>query len=211
MKVHENAVRAGIAGLLGAFSFFLLKELLATPLFFVLAIVGIIGAVLLARSTAHHFHSGHTHAGDSVFDGVAVSILLIANILHPAVDGFSVFETFEQHGMISGWVLLGSVVLHECVRQAALITVFRDMGIRWYWVVITALAGIAGGVGMGFVGSHFLHEHEGLIDVVTVCAYAFIVAEFYSGHPHQRTKKGSLIVLFGIVVGTLLALFVKAH
>lgn len=205
-----GAVRAGIAGLLAAFAFFILKELFETPVLFVAAIAAIAIALLLAKKTAKHFHGGHTHAGDSPMDAVAVSVLVLANVLHPAVDGFSLYETFDEKGLVAGWIFLGGVAVHECFRQSALIAAFRDMGMRWYWVVATGVLGIASGVGMGLLGSHALHDHEAVIDILTIFAYAFIIGEFYAADHGIKRQQGWFVML-GLAVGTFLAVFAKAH
>lgn len=207
----EAGIRSAIAGMLLVFTFVILKELAHAPWYFAGALAGAAGAVFLARKTAHHFHGGHTHAGDSPLDVVATVVLFIANIFHPAVDGFSVFETFAQRGTLIGGLFLAGVVLHEVFRQGALIAVFRDMGIRWHWVIATALIGIASGIGMGLLGSHTLHDREALIDVVTVFAYTFIIAEFYSGGHGSSKRKLTPLVIAGLVIGFLLTHFIKAH
>lgn len=203
--------RGAVTGLLVAFIIFTLKELVAEPVWFLGGMAVIFLAVLLAQKTAHHFHHHHTHAGDSSFDIVAIVVLFLANTFHPAVDGFSIYEVFEGGGAVAGGVFLGGVVLHEIFRQGALITAFKSMGVRWFWVVITAFAGIGIGIGTGFLGTHFFHEHEGVIDLVTLFAYVFIVSEFYFADHHKEVKGTSWFVILGLVIGTTLSLFFKAH
>ena len=101
INLQGNNFRAAIVGLLGAFTFFVLKELIQEPLLFLIAIISMVVAVLLAQKTTQHFHAGHTHAGDSPLDVVVVSVLFLANILHPAVDGFSIHQIFTNGGIVA--------------------------------------------------------------------------------------------------------------
>lgn len=210
INLQGNNFRAAIVGLLGAFTFFVLKELIQEPLLFLIAIISMVVAVLLAKKTAQHFHAGHTHAGDSPLDVVAVSVLFLANILHPAVDGFSIHQIFTNGGIVAGGVFVGGVILHEVFRQSALVPAFKAMGVGWYWVVSTAVVGIGLGIGMGVIGSYVLDKHEGVIDIATVFAYTFIISEFYAVD-HGFKKNTPKFVLAGIVIGTILSLFVNAH
>lgn len=211
IHLYAEQFRAAIIGFLLVFIALMLRELAQSPLLLVGAAAAVLLAVGLAKKTAHHFHGHHTHTGDSPLDAVAIAVLFAANILHPAVDGFSTFETFEIGGAAAGVLFAGSVVLHEIFRQSALIAAFSTMQVRWGWVVGTALAGIGLGVGTGFLGSEVFHEHERIIDLVTLFAYAFIIAEFhFSGHQNYKKQSWWLIML-GIILGTALSLIAKAH
>lgn len=211
LEQYSSAVRAGIVGLLIAFIFFTLRELVAYPHLFFGAILAGVVALLLARKAAHHFHIHHTHTGDSAFDAIALTVLFLANILHPAVDGFSLYETFVSRGIFAGGLFVFGLILHEFVRQSALITAFKTMGVRWWWVVLTAAVGICIGFGTGILGSEILHKHEGLIDIATIFAYVFIMGEFSFDDYHKETKGTLWFVVLGLVVGTLLSLFLKAY
>ena len=83
------------------------------------------------------------------------------------------------------------IIFHEVVRQSVLVTVFKNMGIRWYWVVSTAVLGIALGVATGFLSSNFLEQYEWIIDLTTLFAYSFIVSErrvhFYTLNPQFKS------------------------
>ncbi len=209
---HIELIRGAVVGLLLVFSFFIIKESLHSPLFLgLLCLLGIL-AVYLAKKTAHHFHAHHTHEGDSAIDTIPFTILILVNIFHPAVDGFSLFETAEEQGLTAGLIFAGSIVLHEIVRQGALITAFLRMGMKKVWLVIaTALLGIFLGIGFGFLGSEFLHEYEWVVEALTFFAYVFIISEFwYASHDERKSQK-LLPILVGIVVGVLLSVFVVVH
>ncbi|HSE56781.1 MAG TPA: hypothetical protein VLB02_01710 [Candidatus Paceibacterota bacterium] len=211
LHLHAENLRAIITGFLLVFIFFIARELVDSPFLLLEAVAVMALAVFLAKKTAHHFHGHHTHAGDSPIDTVALIVLFAANILHPAVDGFSIFETFEIGGTAAGIIFAGSVVLHEIFRQSALVAAFSTMHIRWGWVVGTALAGITLGVGTGFLGSEIFHENERIIDLVTLFAYAFIIAEFhFSGHAKYEKRSWWFIAL-GITLSTALSLIAKVH
>ena len=214
MSIHNHAkgsaLRAAIVGLLLAFSFFILKALVDDPAALVGALVAIAVAVLLARKTSAHFHRGHTHLGDSPVDAVAVTVLFLANILHPAVDGFSWYEIATREGTTAGLIVGGGIVVHEFFRQSALIAAFRSMGLTWIWVVVTGVCGIALGIGAGVVGTEVFHRHENIIDIATIFAYAFIISEFYIAD--RRVVKGAtLFIALGLLLGTVLAVFVRTH
>ncbi len=211
LHVHAEKSRAIITGFLLVFIFLIAKEFIHTPLFLGGGIAVILFAVFFAKKTAHHFHGHHTHAGDSPLDIVGIIVLFAANILHPAVDGFSIVETFGIGGIAAGALFIGGVVLHEIFRQSALVAAFKTMGIRWGWVLVTALLGISFGVGAGFLGTEVFHEYEHSIDLVTLFAYTFIIAEFHFSN-HEEPKKQSLwFVVLGMLIGTILSLISKTH
>ena len=120
-QFHGDGIRSLTVGLLLAFIFFTLKELAGEPVWFVGAIAVMAGAIVVAKKTAQHFHLEHTHAGDSPFDAIALSVLFVANILHPAVDGFSLYETFVDGGKIAGFVFLGGVQIFQVQKAIYLV------------------------------------------------------------------------------------------
>ncbi|MBY0328779.1 hypothetical protein K2Q02_01660, partial [Patescibacteria group bacterium] len=130
-----SAVVIGFIAILGLSIGWELRE---NPVLFLGGVVLVLLAIYLAKKTAQHFHGNHHHVADSAIDIVAPTVLFLANILHPAVDGFSFFQTLTHAGLVSAIVVGIGVVLHEILRQSALITAFRPMGIRWYFVLITA-------------------------------------------------------------------------
>lgn len=207
---HGNTLRAATIGLLIAFIVSLFIDISTSPSLLLASIVAIAVALLLARATARHIHCDcHTEGVHSV-SGVAVVILFITNILHPAVDGFSFFEVATTNGPLAGLVFGLGVFVHELFRQTALIAAFRIFGIKWYWVIVTALSGVVLGVGAGVLGSELFHEHEQLIDVATIFAYTFIIGEFFvTGHGVKKNAR--LFVFVGLVVGILLSFFSYSH
>ena len=171
----------------------------------------IFGAGILANKTSHHFHGHHHHAGDSTLDVVGIVVLFLANIFHPAFDGFTLHEAFVEQGVLAGLVVGGGIVLHEVLRQSALIALFATMRIRWYWVVLTASLGIAAGIGFGAIGATMLAEHEYLIDFITLFAYSFIVSEFYCSHSKEHKKQSNPFMLIGVCIGIVMMLFLRVH
>lgn len=204
----QQALRAGFIGLLLVFSISILRTLSVREVVFALVAAGT--AILLARKTAAHFHGMHTHGGDSPIDAVAPTVLFLANILHPAVDGFSLYETIQKGGAIAGVAMGLGIVVHEVFRQSALIAALRSFGIAWYFTVITALIGIGIGVVSGLLGTEALTRHEWLIDIATIFAYAFIIAEFYlSGHG-ERSKTVPYTSI-GVAIGVVLVVYIGTH
>lgn len=207
-----ESFRALITGFLLVFVLILGAELLASPLLILIGVVLIGLAVWFAKHTAHHFHGHHHHAGDALIDAVPVAMLFIANIFHPAVDGLSWYETFTDRGLLVGVFFGLSIVLHEIIRQSALITAFKEMSIKWYWVVLTALVGIASGIGAGYFNATFFHDYEHIADLVTLFAYVFIIAEFHFAHKDHGNKKASFwLIVAGIILGGVLAYLTHAH
>jgi len=209
-KINEGYIRGAIVGMLAVFIIAIVKELNYRPLLLLLAVILSFVAILLAKKASRHFHGSHTHSGDSAIDVVAPSMLFLVNILHPAIDGFSLYETFDSEGALAGFVLFGGVILHEAFRQSAIITAFKSFSIKWYWVVATALFGILLGVATGIAGSEFFHRHEGVIEIATLFAYVFIIAEFYYAD-RSTVKKSWAFVALGVVIGSLLSVFFGAH
>ncbi len=203
-RSHIDSIRGFLTGFLIVFSFFILNELSGSWMHLALAIVAIGIAMWLAKKTKRHFHGAHTHAGDSAFDVVGPVLLFATNILHPAVDGFSVYETFTRAGSAAGIVALVGIVLHEVIRQWALIVTLAKMNIRRGWaIVVTALFGLLLGVCLGVFGTRILQDNESIIDIATLFAYAFIIAEFWQGD-HVEKKRGKwLVVVLGVVTGVV--------
>jgi hypothetical protein len=203
--IHKNTELAGafITGFLFSLIIILFREISHSLPLILTAIILISGAIFLAKKTARHFHGEHTHAGDSTIDIVALLILLLVNIFHPAVDGFSFYELLIRQGFLAGAIFASGVIVHEIVRQSVLVTVFKNMGVKWWWVVLTAVFGIGLGICAGFFSSNFLRAYEWVIDLSTIFAYSFIVAEFYySGHfVNKNSQIGAFFV--GIIVGIL--------
>ncbi|MCC6199028.1 hypothetical protein IT401_02345 [Candidatus Nomurabacteria bacterium] len=207
----HTPVRATLTGLITVFVVGILLELVEMPVLFICALAVIVVAILLAKKTAQHFHHEHTHTGDSPLDVVATTVLFLANIFHPAIDGFSAYETFVGQGALAGSLVVAGIILHEAFRQGVLIAAFKDLGIRWQWVLITTFAGMTAGVGLGSLGSWVLHEHEALVDIITVFAYTFIIGEFVIGHRHDRCKDKWWYIVLGLLLGTALTFFFKVH
>jgi hypothetical protein len=209
---HIESIRGAVVGLLLVFSVSIIRDSVKSVLLLVALMVFGILAIYLAKKTAHHFHSSHTHEGDSVIDSLPVTILILVNIFHPAVDGFTLFETTTEQGIASGLIVAGSIVLHEIVRQGALITAFLRMGIKKVWLIITtALFGIFLGVGFGFLGSELLHIYEWVIDLCTFFAYVFIISEFWYANHDERKNQKVLPIMVGVAVGVLLLVFASVH
>lgn len=203
--VHSSAslYRAVINGFLLVFTFGILVELLQSPLLIMGALGAITGGVILARYAAHHFHGEHTHVGDAAIDIIAIAVLILANILHPMIDGFSFYETLSQ-SVPAGAILGVSIVGHEVFRQWAIIESVREHMRRAPILIIsTALLGIAGGIGLGIVGTTLSAQHEHVADIATVFAYAFIIAEFYFGGHHHKSSKNWLFIGLGLLIGVL--------
>ncbi len=204
LHAHIDSIRGFLTGFLIIFSLFILNELKDSWVHMTFAVIAIGGAIWLAKKTKRHFHGAHTHTGDSAFDVVGPLLLFTTNILHPAVDGFSVYETFTRAGHTAGIVALVGIVLHEVIRQWALIVALAKMNIRRGGaIVLTALLGLLIGVGLGAFGTRVLQDNEGIIDIATLFAYAFIIAEFWQ-ESHTEKKKGKwLVVLLGIAAGAV--------
>lgn len=206
---YVDRFRSLVTGFLALLASIHLIHLFAEPYLFISAVLLIVCAVFLARKTAHHFHHGHHHAGDSALDVVAIGMLMLANILHPAIDGFSSYQVFSEEGVLAGVIVAGSIVLHEIIRQYALITAFKTMHIAWYWIISTALFGIAAGVYAGKMGSLVFAEFDRIADIATVFAYSFIIAEFHFAHPQERKKTQFYFFAIGVAIGLFVSIFLK--
>lgn len=99
-------------------------------------------------------------------------------------------------------------MLHEMFRQAALIGVFKKMGIKGYVVIVTALLGTSIGLATGFLNVTFFHEYEYIADFATLFAYGFVIGEYFIGSHHSKKdvlKNISLVL--GILLGIVFIIF----
>lgn len=200
-----------MSGWLLVFAVGIVIELIERPKLMAIALGLIALGLLLARYAARHFHGGHTHVGDSAIDIVAIGALLVANVLHPMVDGFSIYETTKESTLV-GILFTLSVFFHECLRQWALIEAVKGHLRRATVLVVgTALGGIALGIGLGLFGTRITEGHEQVADLATIFAYTFIIGEFYFAD-HGHAGKGSRwFIILGLAIGALLTFFLKAH
>lgn len=201
--VHSS-IRTILVGFIGGLTLLILWELRDNG-WILLASAGlIIGAWFLNKKIAHHFHGHHHHAGDSAIDVVAPTVLILANVLHPAVDSFTFYQAIVYSGLPAAIVIGSGIVLHEILRQSALITAFRFVGMRWYVVVTTALIGLAGGIGLGILESGIVARYEAVADLATIFAYAFVISE-YTLHSKPRAQQKLLVwLLIGFGIALLL-------
>ena len=202
--------RVAISGLLVAFSVKILLELSSFRLVFFGFVVISLGFVL-ARSAIKHFGHKHLHAGDSAIDMIPVAVLLFANIAHPAVDGFSLAQTWKLTGVLPAVLLALSIVLHEVLRQSALVTALVVNKINWKWVVGTALLGIAIGIVASVAGANFFHKYETIADIATLFSYSFVIGEFYFLRKEHYNKYTTTLFVTGIVFGVLILKLTHAH
>lgn len=214
MKVSSPLItgfRTIIVGFIAGLLLLILWELRENTLLLLLAVALMGCAWYLNIKITHHFHGHHHRAGDSALDAVTPAVLILANILHPAVDGFSFYQILTHSGVAAGVLVGGGIVVHEVLRQSALIAAFRYVGIRWYTIVITALLGIAGGIGLGVFESGLVEKYESVADLATIFAYAFVISEYYL-HTSERAK-GKQIAWFtiGLTVAVILHFFLSIH
>ncbi len=166
----------------------------------------------IAHKVGEHFHHGHTHQGDSQLDNSIGATLIVVNIFHPLVDGFALYGTYmigNKYFFIS--VLFG-VIIHEIFRQSALVIVFKEFGFKAWKVILPAFAGMAFGWLLGVVGGVLPTKLEPYIDVLTFCAYAFIVAEHLFAHREVLKKKSLFLTLLGgIAIAVVFVILFKGH
>jgi hypothetical protein len=208
IHISADRFRALISGFLIVLTFSTLLELADSTLHLGTAICLMAISILVAKRTTHHFHGHHKHEGDSAYDTLPLTLLLVANILHPAVDGFSLYQSaIEQN--ITFAILLGvSIFLHEVFRQSALISAVKTMGHKGYIIVTTAIIGLMVGIGLGVLGSNFFHTYAYIADFATLFAYTFILGEFYfDNHSLARSKRSKFLIVTGIALGILLNIF----
>jgi zinc transporter ZupT len=208
LREHADLFRAVIIGFLLVFIVELFAGISDSALYIGIAIVLSTFAWFLSKYVAQHFHA-HTDVG--IAQVTATSVLFLANIFHPAIDGFSFYQTSVSEGLVTGIFFAVSIVIHELFRQTALITAFAQMGIKRRWVIGTALLGVGIGISAGLFGTHILQTHERIVDIVTLFAYVFIIGEFWHAGHAKDTQKMSLFVTLGIVIGVFLSIFFKAH
>ncbi len=166
----------------------------------------------LAHKVGEHFHHGHTHEGDSELDNSIGATLVMVNIFHPLVDGFALYGTYSNGNMYIFVSVLVGVVVHEIFRQSALLLIFREFGFKSWKVVLPAVAGLCFGWLLGVVGGVLPPALEPYIDVLTFCAYAFIVAEHIFAHKEILKKKSLFLTLCaGVVVAVVFVMFFKGH
>ncbi len=203
--------RALVIGFLLLLTVAIYIELFEQPAHFFLGLVFLVLGIWFAKKTVHHFHFDHHHAGDSFVDSVPLITLLLANILHPAVDGLSWYETFADRGLLVGVIFGSSIVLHEIFRQAALIGVLKKMSIKGYVVVVTAILGTSIGLATGFFNATFFHKYEYVADFATLFAYGFVIGEYFLGHHHAKKDTAKNISLIaGILLGIIFILFANS-
>lgn len=209
---HIEQYRSLTIGFLSVLAIAVFGELFTNPLHFSIGVLLFVAGYWCAKKVVHHFHFDHHHAGDSIVDSVPVVTLILANILHPAVDGLSWYETISSRGIFAGVVFGLSIILHEILRQGALVAVFKDMKIKGYIVVLTALLGIAIGITTGIFNASFFHEYEYLADFATLFAYAFVISEFFLGHRHEEaaSKNKYTGMIAGFVIGIVFIWFTKS-
>jgi hypothetical protein len=186
-------------------------ELFEAPVHFFTGIIFLVIGVYFAQKTVRHFHFDHQHTGDSIVDSVPLITLLLANILHPAVDGLSWYETFTGRGLFAGIIFGISIVLHEIFRQTALIDAFKKLQIKGYVVIVTAVLGTGIGIATGFFNTTFFHRYEYIADFATLFAYGFVIGEYFLGHHHNKKDMAKNISLvFGILLGIAFIVFTKS-
>lgn len=208
---HIYTYRALVIGFLLVLTIDIYIELFANPVHFFLGLVFLILGIYFAQKTVHHFHFDHHHTGDSIVDSVPLITLLLANILHPAVDGLSWYETFADRGLLVGIIFGSSIVLHEIFRQAALIGVFKKMSIKGYVVIVTAIFGTSIGLATGFLNTTFFHKYEYVADFATLFAYGFVIGEYFLGHHHTKKDTAKNISLIaGILLGFAFIVFANS-
>jgi hypothetical protein len=197
ITTHSESLRALTTGILMVFAGATFFELPPRGIGVAL-LLGVL-TLYLAKKTAQHFHGGHTHEGDAVVDFAAPAMLLLANILHPALDGFTWHQVLTREGFASAALVGLGIILHEIVRQSALISAFEPYGIKWQGIVFTAAIGILLGVGAAILGSTLLARHEVLVDSTAIASYTFVIGEFFfSGH---GTKRSIPFMISGALLG----------
>ncbi len=203
--------RIVISGLLLVFSIRILFELSET-IFIGIAFSILVIGFILAKSVTKHFGHNHIHTGDSPIDVVPITVLIFANIAHPAVDGFSLAQTFQFVGIFPGFLFLISIVFHEIIRQSALVEALGISSINWKWIVGTAFLGILFGVSTSIFGSDFFHRYENIADLATLFSYSFIISEFYFlGKEKSINKNIVKFFILGIIFGIIILKLTHPH
>jgi hypothetical protein len=203
--------RAFMIGFLVMFAAGILLELAADWMVMLLALALLAVGLRLAHYASKHFHGNHTHVGDSAIDIVAIGALILANILHPMVDGFSFYQTLIQNRTAAALFGL-SIVGHEVLRQWALVEAVREHMKRATLIIVpTALVGIAAGIALGMFGTTITEGHERVADLATIFAYSFIIGEFYFAGHGTSGKRTQWFVVVGLVVGAFFTFFLRGH
>lgn len=204
--------RTLIVGFIAGLLLLILWELRENTPLLLLATGLMVTAWYLNIKIANHFHGHHHRAGDSGLDAITPAVLILANILHPAVDGFSFYQILTHSGIVAGALVGSGIIVHEVLRQFALITAFRHVGIQWHTIVITALFGIGGGIVLGIFQSGIVEKYEAIADMATIFAYAFVISEYHL-HESEAPKKGVRIAGFlaGVIVAGTLHFFLSGQ
>lgn len=205
-------LQAAVIGIIAVLAFSLVPHILENKGALISGLVLLSLVLWIAHKVGEHFHHGHTHAGDSRLDNSIGATLIVVNIFHPLVDGFALYGTYmlgNNYLFIS--ILLG-VVVHEIFRQSALVVVFKEFGFKTWKVVLPAFAGMAFGWLLGLVGGELPENLEPYIDVLTFCAYTFIVAEHLFAHKEVLKKKSSILALcLGVVIAVVFVVLFRGH
>lgn len=167
--------------------------------------VGLFSCVLGVYAVKALHHHIHKTLGDSVVDFVPLATILFANILHPMIDGLSWFEVYSREGVFAAVLVGASIVLHEVLRQSALINATKKY-VGWSVIVLTAAVGTMFGIIFGIKNAVFFHEYEIWADIATLFAYGFVFGDFFS---HAPSKKQYGVLFLGILIG-ITFLFVAA-
>ncbi len=201
-----SSIRSIISGVLLVFVVRIFIGFRETPILFGVGAIAVLLAYIVVKKTHVHFTQNHHHQGDSVIDSIPFWVVMIANIFHPAIDGFSFWEVFQNEGLIAGVIVGVGIVLHEIVRQSGLVLVLKQYGIKWFVIVSTALFGILIGVVGAITHADFFHTYEYVAEITALFAYGFII---FDGIHHKLTKKWPLP--FGVLIGICLVLFLQHH
>lgn len=206
--IHENT-KAILVGFIGGLMLLILWEVRGNIAIVGMSVALIVGAWFLNKKIAHHFHGHHHHVGDSAIDIVAPAVLIVANVLHPAVDSFTFYQTLIYGGIPATIVIGSGIILHEILRQSALIAAFRFVGLRWYVAVLSALVGIGMGITLGILESGIVVRYEAVADLATIFAYAFVISEFIV-HKKQGTQSPRAGIALGVCIALMLHLFMAS-
>jgi zinc transporter ZupT len=208
MKYLQTAV----IGCIAVLAISLLPHIIENRLATLFGIVFFVFVLWIAHKVGEHFHHGHTHEGDSELDKSIGATLIIVNVFHPLVDGFALYGTYASgNKYIFASVFVG-VILHEIFRQSALVLVFREFGFKSWKVILPAFTGLSFGWLLGVVGGVLPSAIEPYIDVLTFCAYSFIVSEHIFAHKEVLKKRSLLLTLLaGILVALVFVTLFKAH
>jgi hypothetical protein len=197
--------RTAMIGVLIVFSVWIFFEI-GLSVYTVLGLAVLVIGAGMAQLAIRHFGHHHHHAGDSLIDALPIAVVLFANIAHPAVDGFSLVQTARIGGLFVGALYAASIILHEIIRQSALIEGLKIVRIKPRVIISTACIGVGVGIALGIFESTVLKRYELIADLVTLFSYGFVITELYlTSHALQSKKRGVAIVVGGVVaLGILL-------